>query len=119
MLIGGGVTLHEAIKAAESLAKEGIAARVIDPFTVKPLDKETIVKNIKEVGGRAVVVEDHYYEGGLGEAVIAATALEKNVLVIHLAVGEIPRSGPPTVLLDKFGISANHIANAAHEVLKL
>lgn len=119
VLIGGGVTLHEAIKAAESLAKEGIGARVIDPFTVKPLDKETIVKNIKEVGGRAVVVEDHYYQGGLGEAVLSATALEKNVLVTHLAVGEIPRSGPPNVLLDKFGISASHIANAAHEVLKL
>lgn len=119
VLIGGGVTLHEAIKAAENLAKEGIGARVIDPFTVKPLDKETILKNIKEVGGKAVVVEDHYYQGGLGEAVIAATALEKNVLVKHLAVGEIPRSGPPNVLLEKYGISSSHIISAAHELLKL
>ncbi|KAJ8955400.1 hypothetical protein NQ318_003498 [Aromia moschata] len=60
VLIGGGVTLHEAISAANDLAKLGIGARVIDPFTVKPLDKETIVENIKAVGGRAVVVEDHY-----------------------------------------------------------
>lgn len=117
LLIGGGVTLHEAIKAAEILAKEGIGARVIDPFTIKPLDKDAIIKNAKAVGGHVVVVEDHYYEGGLGEAVLSVLALEKNVLVKHLAVGEVPRSGPPTVLLEKYGISANHIAKAAQVLL--
>ncbi|CAH1153703.1 unnamed protein product [Phaedon cochleariae] len=119
VLIGGGVTLHEAITASAELAKAGIGARVIDPFTVKPLDKETIVSNIRQCGGRAVVVEDHYYEGGLGEAVIAAAALERNTVIKHLAVGEVPRSGPPLVLLDKYGLSAKHIVAAAQEVLKI
>ncbi|KAG5889181.1 hypothetical protein JTB14_033659 [Gonioctena quinquepunctata] len=119
VLIGGGITLHEAIAASAELAKAGIGARVIDPFTVKPLDKETIVKNIKEVGGRAVVVEDHYYEGGLGEAVLSATALERGIIVKHLAVPTVPRSGPTNALLDLYGISAKHIVAAAQEILKV
>lgn len=119
VLIGGGVTLQEAMTASAELAQQGIGARVIDPFTVKPLDKETIVKNIHECGGRAVVVEDHYYEGGLGEAVLSATAMEKNVIVKHIAVPTLPRSGPPTALLDLYGLTAKHIINATHEVLKL
>ncbi|XP_060515970.1 transketolase-like protein 2 [Cylas formicarius] len=119
VLIGGGITIQEALTAAKELAKAGIGARVIDPFTVKPLDKETIIKNIKEVGGRAVVVEDHYYEGGLGDAVFAATALERNIIIKHLAIGELPRSGPPNALLDLYGISAKHIVIAAQEILKL
>lgn len=119
VLIGAGITLQESLIAAKQLAKVGIHARVIDPFTVKPLDKETIIKNIKEVGGRAIVTEDHYYEGGLGDAVFAATALERNIVIKHLAVGELPRSGPPNVLLDVYGLSAKHIALAAEEILKL
>jgi len=119
VLIGGGITIEESITAAKELANLGIHARVIDPFTVKPLDKKTIIKNIKEVGGKAVVTEDHYYEGGLGDAVFAATALERNIIIKHLAVGEVPRSGPPNVLLDKYGISAKHIVTAAQEILKL
>lgn len=119
VLIGGGITIQESLNAARELAKSGIHARVIDPFTVKPLDKETIIKNIKEVGGRAVVTEDHYYEGGLGDAVFAATALERDIVVKHLAIGEVPRSGPPNALLDLYGISAKHIIVAAQEVLKL
>ncbi|CAG9759352.1 unnamed protein product [Ceutorhynchus assimilis] len=119
VLIGAGITLQESITAAKELAKAGIHARVIDPFTVKPLDTETIIKNIKEAGGRAVVTEDHYYEGGLGDAVFSATALERNIVVKHLAIGKLPRSGPSDVLLDLYGISAKHIALAAQEVLKL
>jgi len=119
VLIGGGITLQESLTAAAELEKAGIHARVIDPFTVKPLDKETIIKNITEVGGRALVIEDHFYEGGLGDAVFAAVALERNIVVKHLAVGELPRSGPPTVLLDHYGISAKHIVVAAQEILKV
>lgn len=118
VLIGGGITIDESLAAAKQLEKLGINARVIDPFTIKPLDKD-IIKNIKEVGGRAVVTEDHYYEGGIGEAVIAAAALERDVIIKHLAIGELPRSGPPAVLLDRFGISAKHIVEAAQEILKL
>ncbi|KAJ8927245.1 hypothetical protein NQ314_020325 [Rhamnusium bicolor] len=119
VLIGAGVTLVEAITASDELAKLGIGARVIDPFTVKPIDKETIVNNIKEVGGRAVVVEDHYYEGGLGEAVLSTTALERDIIIKHIAVAKVPHSGPPNVLLDLYGLSAKHIVAAAQEILKL
>jgi transketolase len=118
LLIGAGVTLHEAVKAADELAKAGIHARVIDPFTIKPLDAQ-IIEHAKAVGGRIVTVEDHYPEGGLGDAVSSLVALEKNILVKRLAVREIPRSGPPTVLMEKFGIDAKAIVKAVNEILKL
>jgi len=118
LLIGSGVTLHEAVKAADELAKAGIHARVIDPFTIKPLDAQ-IIEHAKAVGGRIVTVEDHYPEGGIGEAVSGLVALEKNVIVKRLAVKEIPRSGPPTVLLEKFEIDSKAIVKAVNEILKL
>ncbi|XP_012346520.1 transketolase-like protein 2 isoform X2 [Apis florea] len=119
LVIGAGVTLHEALKAADELFKIGINIRVIDPFTIKPLDAQLIVKNAKEVGGRVITVEDHYAEGGLGEAVLSAVALERNIVVKKLAIPEVPRSGPPTALLDKYGISSNKIVAAVQEILKL
>lgn len=119
LVVGAGVTLYEALKAADELSKVGVNVRVIDPFTIKPLDAQLIVKNAKEVGGRIVTVEDHYAEGGLGEAVLSAVALERNVVVKKLAVTEVPRSGPPNVLLDKYGISASKIVAAVQEILKL
>lgn len=118
LLIGSGVTLHEAIKAAEELGKAGVNARVLDPFTIKPLDVAAVVKNAKEAGGRIVTVEDHYPEGGIGDAVLAAVALERNIIVKKLAVPTVPRSGPPTVLLDAFGISARNIIAAVSEIIK-
>ncbi|XP_015599583.1 transketolase-like protein 2 isoform X3 [Cephus cinctus] len=119
LVIGAGITLHEGVKAAEELAKAGINVRVLDPFTIKPIDAATIIKNAKEVGGRIVSVEDHYPEGGLGEAVASAVALERNIILKKLAVPKVPRSGPPNVLLDAFGISARNIVAAVQEVLKL
>lgn len=118
LVIGAGVTLHEAIKAADELAKNGINIRVIDPFTIKPIDAQTIIKNAKEVGGRIITVEDHYPQGGLGEAVQSAVALERNIIVKKLAVPNVPRSGPPTVLLENYGISARNIVAAVQEILK-
>lgn len=119
LLIGAGITLYECLNAAEELAKNGIHARIIDPFTVKPLDADLIAKEGQFCGGRVVVVEDHYREGGLGEAVLSALAEHRNFVVKHLYVPRVPRSGPPAVLIDLFGISARHIVNAANEVLKL
>jgi transketolase len=119
LVIGAGVTLYEALTAADELEKQGINIRILDPFTVKPLDVTAIVQNAQACGGRIVVVEDHYYEGGLGEAVKSAVAEQRNVVVKHLAVPTVPRSGPPTVLLDVFGISARHIVKAVTDVLKL
>jgi len=119
LLIGAGVTLYECLNAAGQLEKSGIYARVIDPFTVKPIDAALIIENGKACGGRIVVVEDHYQQGGLGEAVLSAVAEQRNFVVKHLYVPTVPRSGPPTVLLDMFGISARHVVNAASAVLKL
>lgn len=118
LVIGAGVTLHEAIKAGNELAKNGVNIRVIDPFTIKPIDAQTIIKNAKEVGGRIITVEDHYPQGGLGEAVQSAVALERNIIVKKLAVPNVPRSGPPTVLLESYGISAHNIVAAVQEIVK-
>lgn len=63
LIIGAGVTLYEALSAAKELEKSGISVRIIDPFTIKPLDAATIIKNAKECGGRIITVEDHYSEG--------------------------------------------------------
>ncbi|CAG4990904.1 unnamed protein product [Parnassius apollo] len=117
LLVGAGVTLHEALAAAAALQKEGIEARVMDPFTVKPLDEAAVQKHAKAVGGRVVVVEDHYQAGGLGEAVMSALAMERDVVVKHIFVRGVPRSGPPTALLDMFGLSAPHITAAAKALL--
>lgn len=65
LVIGAGITLIEALKAADQLAKENINIRVLDPFTLKPLDKESIIKNAKTVGGKILTVEDHYVEGNV------------------------------------------------------
>lgn len=118
LLIGAGVTLHEAVAAADKLKAEGVEARVLDPFTIKPLDEEAVVKHARAVGGNVVVVEDHYQAGGVGEAVLSAVALVRDIAVKHIYVREVPRSGPPAVLLDKYGISAPHIVAAAKAVLK-
>ncbi|XP_053688847.1 transketolase-like protein 2 [Sabethes cyaneus] len=119
LLVGAGVTLYEALNAANELEKNGIYARVLDPFTVKPLDKETIVENAIQCGGRIVVIEDHYKQGGLGEAVLSAVADQRNILVEHLGIEKIPRSGPPSILIDMFGISARCIVAAVNKIRKL
>jgi len=112
VVIGGGITLAEAVKAHDQLAKEGIAITVVDVFSVQPLDVDTIVAAAKKAGGKVVTVEDHYQPGGIGEAVSAAVADVDGVSVHRLFVKEVPRSGAPDALLDKYGISAKHIANA-------
>lgn len=116
-VIGAGVTLHEALTAADDLSQQGISIRVIDPFTIKPLDTATIISNAKATGGRVITVEDHYREGGIGEAVCAAVSREPDILVHQLAVTEVPRSGKPCELLDMFGISAKHIIEAVKYTL--
>lgn len=117
LVIGAGVTLYEALNAAEELEKSGVSIRVLDPFTIKPIDASTIIKNAKECGGNIITVEDHYPEGGLGEAVLSAVAEEKSISVKKLAVTDIPRSGPPNVLLDLFGISAKNVVAAVKKIV--
>lgn len=118
-VVGACVTLEEALKAAAELEAEGIGIRVLDLFTIKPLDTSTLIFSARKTGGRIVVVEDHYPEGGIGEAVAAAVSGERDFVVKRLAVSGIPRSGKPEELLDLFGISSRHIVNAVKELLKL
>jgi transketolase len=116
-LIGAGVTLYECLKAADELARGGVSARVIDPFTIKPLDRATILASARETGGKILTVEDHYAEGGIGDAVAGELGDEANITVDKLAIREIPRSGMPEELLDKFGISAPQIVVKVREIL--
>jgi transketolase len=116
-LIGAGITLHEALKAADALAEEGVTARVIDLYSVKPIDGETL-RAAAEATGRFVVVEDHWPEGGLGEAVLSVFAdSEERPRVEHLAVRDMPGSGKPEELLAAAGIDAEHIASAARKLV--
>jgi transketolase len=112
--IAAGITVHEALKACEVLKKEGIGLRVVDAYSIAPLDEAGILREVAETGGRAVVVEDHYAAGGLGEAV--AEALAGKAALTHLCIRELPRSGKPDELLERFGISAAHIVRAAKEL---
>jgi transketolase len=117
-LVGAGITVHEALKAAEALADEGISARVIDLYSIKPLDVETLRSAAEATSGRVVTVEDHWPEGGLGDAVAAALAdSDEPAQVMKLAVREMPRSGKPEELLADAGIDAEHIAAAARQLV--
>jgi len=116
-LIGAGITVHEALEAAGLLAAEGVAARVIDLYSIKPLDSETLLAASEATGGRIVTVEDHWAEGGLGDAVLAALAdIENPPRIVKLAVRDMPRSGKPEELLAAAGIDAEHIATAARRL---
>lgn len=117
LLIGAGITLHECVKAHDELKAEGINVRLFDPFCLKPIDAEGILLNAKACGGKVITVEDHYPEGGLGEAVCGVTAMSENVRVKRLAVTGLPRSGPPAELIEMFGIGCSHIVKAVKEFL--
>ena len=119
-LIGAGVTLHEALSAAATLAEQGTRARVIDAYSIKPIDVEGISAAVEATGGRVVVAEDHHAEGGLGAAVLAglASAPITDLHLAHLAVDGVPGSGTSAELLDWAGIDAAHIASAARSLLE-
>jgi transketolase len=114
-LIGAGVTLHACLLAADQLALSGIRARVIDLYSIKPVDVETLVAAAEATEGRVVVAEDHHPEGGLGSAVAAALLAtgDQQLRLTHLSVSELPGSGTTAELLAAAGIDAPHIAAAA------
>jgi transketolase len=116
-LVAAGITLHESLAAAETLADKGIAARVIDLYSVKPVDAETLLAAAEET--RALVtIEDHWLEGGIGETVAGVLARAGSATpLVNLAVTERPGSGPPAELLAAAGIDAAHIAAAVESVL--
>jgi transketolase len=118
-LIGAGVTLHACLAAAEQLAADGIGARVIDLYSVKPIDTETLAAAVAVTNGRLVVAEDHHPEGGLASAVTDAllAAGSQSLRLAHLAVRELPGSGTSEELLAAAGIDAQHIEAAARDLL--
>jgi len=117
-LVGAGVTLHNCLAAADQLGRDGIAARVVDLYSVKPIDTETLVTAAAATRDRLVVVEDHYPAGGIGSAVLEAlNDAGHPARLVHLAVRGLPGSGTPAELMDAAGISTGHVVQAAREVL--
>jgi transketolase len=117
-IVAAGITLHEALEAADELAQDGIGARVIDLYSVKPIDVAGLREAAEATQGRIVTVEDHWPEGGIGEAVLAAFAdADERPRVEILAVRELPGSGKPDELLAAAGIDAAHIAAAARQLV--
>ncbi|CAH8294780.1 unnamed protein product [Schistosoma turkestanicum] len=117
-VVGGGITITEALKAADILAAENINIRVIDPFTIKPIDEALLAKSVNETCNKILTVEDHAPEGGIGDAVSAALSkcgIEHTVK--RLAIREVPRSGKPEELLAKYGVDANAIVCAVKALL--
>ncbi len=118
-LVAAGITVPEALQAADQLAEDGIAARVIDLYSIKPLDADTLVAAAEVTQGRIVTVEDHWPEGGLGDAILSVLAdVEEPVRVVKLAVQDMPGSGTGAELLAAAGIDARHIAEAAKRLVR-
>jgi transketolase len=125
-VVGAGITLHEAVKAADLLAKDRVMVRVIDLYSLKPIDAKTLSSSVSATQGRIVVAEDHWPEGGIGEAVLAALvgasaantgAGLSGMRFVHLAVRDMPTSGKPAELLHAAGIDADCIAKAVRDLL--
>ncbi len=116
-VIAAGITLHETLKAYEKLKATGIAIRVIDAYSVKPIDRATLHQAAKDCGGKLIVVEDHWPEGGLGDAVLEAFVGGPTSLnVVKLAPTKIPGSATPAELLAAAGIDADHIVEAVKKL---
>jgi transketolase len=112
-----GITVDEAYQAAEALASEGVDARVLDLYSIKPIDAEAVRAAARDCGA-IVTVEDHAPEGGLGDAVLEALAdADDRPRVLKLAVRELPGSGSPAELLHGAGIDAEAIAAAARSLV--
>jgi transketolase len=116
-VVAAGVTVYEALKAYDALKKDGISVRVIDAYSVKPIAREDLLKAASETNNTIITVEDHYYEGGLGDAVLSAVG-DHGLRVFKLAVREVPRSGKPEELLQAYGISSAHIVDKVKEVTR-
>lgn len=116
-LVAAGVTLFEALKAYDQLKAAGLSVRVIDLYSIAPIDRNTLLDSGRSTQGRILTVEDHYAHGGLGDAVLSAVATE-GIKVHKLAVREIPHSGKPEELVDHYGIGVRSIVEAAKRLVK-
>jgi len=110
-VIGAGITVVEALRAHDELAAKNVHIRVIDLYSVQPVDAAALLRSARDTNGRVITVEDHYAAGGIGDAVAAAIAAG-GFTVQRLAVREIPRSGTPEQLIDHYGLSSRHIVAA-------
>ena len=119
-LVGAGVTLHSCLAAADQLGEDGITARVVDCYSVKPVDAATLTEAAAATSGRFVVAEDHHPEGGLGSAVTGSLLAngQTNLQIAHLAVRGMPGSGTGSELMAWAGIDADHIAAAARDLVR-
>ena len=115
-VLAAGVTLHQALQAADELSGQGVQIRVIDVYSIKPIDAETLTRAAAETA-KIITVEDHYLEGGLGEAARAAVSSSTPCQWVHLAVRSLARSGRSQELLDQHGISARRIVEAVRKML--
>jgi transketolase len=115
-VVAAGITVFEALSAYDQLAKQKIYIRVIDLFSIQPIDRAALVQAVQATHGRVITVEDHYAHGGLGDAVASALS-ELRVNLRKLAVREIPHSGTPKELVEHYGISASHIVSAVKALL--
>ncbi len=119
-VIAAGITLHEALKAYDQLKSQRVTIRVIDAYSVKPMDEETLLAAAQEVGNKFIVVEDHWCEGGLGDAVLDVFSHRDGPLpqVVKLGVQSMPGSGTPDQLMEEAGISAHNIVEAVNALLQ-
>jgi transketolase len=116
-IVAAGVTLFEALKAYDTLKVAGISVRIVDLYSIVPIDRITLLDSARATQGRILTVEDHYAHGGLGDAVLSAVGPE-GIKVHKLAVRTIPHSGKPDELVDHFGIGARSIVEAAKQITK-
>jgi len=116
LIVAAGATVPEALRAHEILRDQGVSVRVIDLFSVRPVDREELIASARDAGGFVITVEDHYEHGGIGDAVFAALAGER-IRGYKLAVREIPRSGKPTELLERFGIDHGRIVSVVQAAI--
>lgn len=119
-VVGAGITLHEALKAYDQLKEANITIRVIDAYSVKPIDEETLFASAQEAGNKFITVEDHWPEGGIGDAVLSAFAQRDGQIpqIVKLAVQSMPTSGTPAQLMEEAGISAHHIVEAVKAIVQ-
>ena len=120
-VVGAGITLHEALSACDQLQQQdNITIRVIDAYSIKPIDEETLFAAAEEAGNRFITVEDHWPEGGLGDAVLSAFSQRDREIpqIVKLAVESMPGSGTPAEELEAAGISTHHIVEAVKALLQ-
>lgn len=119
VLVGAGVTVHNCLAAASRLTEEGVRVGVLDLYSVKPIDRQALIDAARAADDRLIIVEDHYPEGGLGEAVLDVLATEhvQPLRPIHLTVRDLPTSGTPAELMDAAGIDVQAIVEAVRSAL--